>query len=243
MTAPELSAAPAPDPALTAEIVRGTRLAVQQLHDEHPGPFCVYALATSGEALRPYLIVTPDDATRWDLPDSPFAVYGDEHLAGLEEPLHGAWRSLRHVCRAGPGRVRPPTGIDGGGPPSPRRRRSLRGGGRPGRCSAPRDDDAAGRDRCGERATSQPGQPAPGSLARRGRGGRVGRALTPRGSSLGDQRGAGEALATPVARRAHARAQPRDKLSAKHSEDRLAVSRPGPRALPPSRPRVTRTEH
>jgi len=85
VTAPDLSAAPAPDPALTAEIVHGTRLAVQQLHDEHPGPFCVYALATSGEALRPYLIVTPDDATRWDLPDSPFAVYGDEHLAGLEE--------------------------------------------------------------------------------------------------------------------------------------------------------------
>ncbi|MBF0723103.1 DUF4303 domain-containing protein [Sanguibacter inulinus] len=85
MTAPDVSAASVPDPALTAEIVHGTRLAVQQLHDEHPGPFCVYALATSGEALRPYLIVTPDDATRWDLPDSPFAVYGDEHLAGLEE--------------------------------------------------------------------------------------------------------------------------------------------------------------
>lgn len=84
MTAPDLSAAPAPDPDLTAEIVRGTRLAVRQLHDAHPGPFCVYALATSGEALRPYLIVTPDDATRWDLPDSPFAVFGDEHLAGLE---------------------------------------------------------------------------------------------------------------------------------------------------------------
>lgn len=85
MTAPDVSAASVPDPALTAEIVHGTRLAVQQLHDEHPGSFCVYALATSGEALRPYLIVTPDDATRWDLPDSPFAVYGDEHLAGLEE--------------------------------------------------------------------------------------------------------------------------------------------------------------
>jgi hypothetical protein len=85
VTPPDPSAAPAPDPDLTAEIVRGTRLAVQQLHDAHPGPFCVYALATSGEALRPYLIVTPDDATRWDLPDSPFAVYGDEHLAGLEE--------------------------------------------------------------------------------------------------------------------------------------------------------------
>lgn len=84
MTAPDVSAASVPDPALTAEIVRGTRLAVQQLHAEHRGPFCVYALVTSGEALRPYLVVTPDDETRWDLPDSPFAVFGDEHLAGLE---------------------------------------------------------------------------------------------------------------------------------------------------------------
>lgn len=73
------------DVALASAIARATRRAVEQLHAAHPGPFCVYALATTGEALRPYLIVTPDDETRWDLPDSPFAVYGDGHLAGLEE--------------------------------------------------------------------------------------------------------------------------------------------------------------
>jgi len=180
VTAPDVSAASVPDPALTAEIVHGTRLAVQQLHDEHPGPFCVYALATSGEALRPYLIVTPDDATRWDLPDSPFAVYGDEHLAGLEE-LFTARGDLFDMSAE----------------------------------QAQAEYDL----RLASMEAALRALDADGLFA------------------------AGDALATPVARRAHARAQPRDKLSAKHSEDRLAVSRPGPRALPPSRPRVTRTEH
>jgi len=79
------ASAPEGDAALTAAIARTTRRAVEQLHAEDDGPFCVYALATSGEALRPYLVVTPAGETRWDLPDSPFAVYGDEHLASLED--------------------------------------------------------------------------------------------------------------------------------------------------------------
>lgn len=74
-----------PDRVLTMAIVDATRRAVEQLRAEHEGPFCVYALVTSGEALRPYLSVTLDGPDRWDLPDSPFAIYGDEHFAGLED--------------------------------------------------------------------------------------------------------------------------------------------------------------
>jgi hypothetical protein len=79
----EADGAPAvePDPVLTAAIADATRAAVAQLHVEHPGPFCAYALVTTGEALRPYLIVTPDGPERWDLADSPYAITGDEHFA------------------------------------------------------------------------------------------------------------------------------------------------------------------
>lgn len=72
------------DPRLAAQIADVTRRAVEQLHAQHPGPFCLYALVTTGEALRPYLGVTLDGPERWDLPDSPFAVCGDEHLATLD---------------------------------------------------------------------------------------------------------------------------------------------------------------
>lgn len=75
---------PAPDPDLAAQIASATRRAVEDLHAQHPGLFCVYALVTTGEALRPYLSVTLDGPDRWDLPDSPFAVAGDEHLATLD---------------------------------------------------------------------------------------------------------------------------------------------------------------
>ena len=54
-----------------------------QLHSQTSGPFCVYALLTSGEALRPYLSVTLHGPGRWDLADSPFAIVGDEHFAPL----------------------------------------------------------------------------------------------------------------------------------------------------------------
>ncbi|UZN01631.1 DUF4303 domain-containing protein [Cellulomonas sp. S1-8] len=75
---------PDADPDLVVRIASATRHAVEDLHAGHPGPFCVYALLTTGEALRPYLAVTLDGPERWDLPDSPFAVTGDEHLATLD---------------------------------------------------------------------------------------------------------------------------------------------------------------
>jgi hypothetical protein len=70
-----------PDPVLTAAIADATRAAVTRLRAEHPGPFCAYALVKTGEALRPYLTVTPDGPERWDLADSPYAITGDEHFA------------------------------------------------------------------------------------------------------------------------------------------------------------------
>ncbi|WP_179210946.1 DUF4303 domain-containing protein [Cellulomonas iranensis] len=75
------AAAVDPDPVLTAAIADATRAAVTRLRAEHPGPFCAYALVTTGEALRPYLTVTPDGPERWDLADSPYAITGDEHFA------------------------------------------------------------------------------------------------------------------------------------------------------------------
>ena len=75
------------DPALTAAISVATRRAVEQVRAEHPGPFCAFALVTTGEALRPYLTVTLDGPERWDLADSPLAIVGDEHLAAVE-PLY-----------------------------------------------------------------------------------------------------------------------------------------------------------
>ncbi len=78
-------ARPNPDSALTTAIATSARGAITQLHSDEPGPFCLYALLTSGEALRPYLSVTLDGPNRWDLADSPFAVFGDEHFAPLEK--------------------------------------------------------------------------------------------------------------------------------------------------------------
>ncbi|RII17823.1 hypothetical protein DSC45_13045 [Streptomyces sp. YIM 130001] len=72
------------DPVLTEAIAGAARKAIGRLRAEHAGPFCVYALVTTGEALRPYLSVTLDGPQRWDLPDSPFAICGDEYLAPLD---------------------------------------------------------------------------------------------------------------------------------------------------------------
>lgn len=79
-----MSAAPGePDPALTEVIADAARKAITQLRSQASGPFCVYALLTSGEALRPYLSVTRHGPGRWDLADSPLAVVGDEFFAPL----------------------------------------------------------------------------------------------------------------------------------------------------------------
>ncbi|MBY0688266.1 DUF4303 domain-containing protein [Microbacterium marinilacus] len=74
-----------PDPALTASIADATRKAITRLRSQASGPFCVYALLTSGEALRPYLSVTLHGPGRWDLADSPFALAGDEFFAPLAQ--------------------------------------------------------------------------------------------------------------------------------------------------------------
>lgn len=84
------------DAVLTAAIAAATRRAVEQLRAEHPGPFCTFALITTGEALRPYLGVTLDGPERWDLADSALAICGDEHLAAVE-PLYAARGELRDL--------------------------------------------------------------------------------------------------------------------------------------------------
>lgn len=95
---PETAAAPFPEPpsthvdgdaVLTAAIVAATRAALDEVRATHPGPFCVVALVTTGEALRPYLSVTLHGDGRWDLADSPLVIVGDEHFAALE-PLYAA---------------------------------------------------------------------------------------------------------------------------------------------------------
>ena len=85
------------DPVLTAAIAVATRRAVERLRAGHPGPFCVFALVTTGEALRPYLGVTLDGPQRWDLADSPLAICGDEHLAGVE-PLYAERGELHDMA-------------------------------------------------------------------------------------------------------------------------------------------------
>ena len=77
------------DTMLAGAIAEATRRAVEELRALSPGPFCVFALITSGEALRPYLGVTLHGPGRWDLPDSPFAIVGDEHLSELEPLFDG----------------------------------------------------------------------------------------------------------------------------------------------------------
>ena len=73
-----------PDPDLTAAIKAATRSAIERLRSEEVGPFCLYALVTSGEALRPYLSITLDDSDRWNPSEGPFDVYGDEFFAPLK---------------------------------------------------------------------------------------------------------------------------------------------------------------
>ncbi|MGY4644935.1 DUF4303 domain-containing protein [Cellulomonas sp. URHB0016] len=85
------------DPVLTAALADATRRAVGRLREEHAGPFCVFALVTTGEALRPYLSVTLDGPERWDLADSPLAIYGDEHLAGVQ-PLYAERGDVRDLA-------------------------------------------------------------------------------------------------------------------------------------------------
>lgn len=79
------SASGDPDPVLTDAIADAARKAITQLRSQASGPFCVYALLTSGEALRPYLSATLHGPARWDLADSPFAIVGDEYFAPLTQ--------------------------------------------------------------------------------------------------------------------------------------------------------------
>jgi len=75
------------DPALVNAVSDATRHAVTRFHaehDNHDETFCVYALVTSGEGLRPYLTVTVDGPDRWNLADSPYAIVGDDWLAQTE---------------------------------------------------------------------------------------------------------------------------------------------------------------
>jgi len=72
------------DATLAGAIAHATRRAVEELRALSSGPFCVFALITTGEALRPYLGVTLHGPDRWDLPDSEFAIVGDESLSELE---------------------------------------------------------------------------------------------------------------------------------------------------------------
>lgn len=74
-----------PDPRLTAAIVEACRPAILDLRAEHPQEhFCVYALVTVGEGLRPYLAATVHGDGRWDLADSPFAIVGERWLSQTE---------------------------------------------------------------------------------------------------------------------------------------------------------------
>lgn len=70
-----------PVPELVDAIAEAARQAIVELRTEHPEEFCVYALVTVGEALRPYLTVTVHGDGRWDLADSRYAMAGVELLA------------------------------------------------------------------------------------------------------------------------------------------------------------------
>ncbi|MGH3359562.1 MAG: DUF4303 domain-containing protein [Nocardioidaceae bacterium] len=78
---------PEPAPGLVEAIMDATRHAVTGLRAEHSGPFCAYALLTTGEGLRPYLTVTLDGPHRWNLSDGLFAIVGDEWFARLAPPF------------------------------------------------------------------------------------------------------------------------------------------------------------
>lgn len=74
-------------PALVKVVSDATRHAVTRFHaerDDYGETFCVYALVTSGEGMRPYLTVTVDGPDRWNLADSPYAIVGDDWLAQTE---------------------------------------------------------------------------------------------------------------------------------------------------------------
>ncbi len=96
-----------PDPALIPEpvtelvdvIAPAVRRAVAGLHAEHSADFCVYALVTTGEALRPYLTATVHGVNPWDLAEGPYAIVGDEWLA-MTEPAFAARGDLHQMDAA-----------------------------------------------------------------------------------------------------------------------------------------------
>lgn len=74
-----------PDPGLTAVITQACRPAITELRAQHQQErFCVYALVTVGEGLRPYLAATVHGDGRWDLADSPYASVGETWLSQTE---------------------------------------------------------------------------------------------------------------------------------------------------------------
>jgi len=76
---------PASDAELAAVVADATESAIGELPTFVREQWCIVALITTGEALRPYLGVTVHGSTRWDLADSEFAVAADDHLAGVTQ--------------------------------------------------------------------------------------------------------------------------------------------------------------
>lgn len=78
-----------PDHRLTAATIEACRPAIVDLRAQHPQHrFCVYALVTVGEGLRPYLAATTHGEDRWDLADSPYAIVGEKWLSRTESAFH-----------------------------------------------------------------------------------------------------------------------------------------------------------
>lgn len=71
----------APVPDLVDVVADATREAIERFRTENSEDVCVYALVTTGEALRPYLTVTVRGEGQWDLADSPYAIVEDDVLA------------------------------------------------------------------------------------------------------------------------------------------------------------------
>jgi hypothetical protein len=76
---------PIPDAAVAAVVAAATRAALATLPPAIADELRLVALVTTGEALRPYLALTVRGEGEWDLADSDYAVFADEHLATVAD--------------------------------------------------------------------------------------------------------------------------------------------------------------
>ena len=75
---------PAPRMELAAVLAQAVRHALQELPGQTFEHLCCLALATSGEALRPYLCLSLHGEEQWDLAGSRYAVFADQYFQDIE---------------------------------------------------------------------------------------------------------------------------------------------------------------